>query len=97
MGFSMTVCFIGIHGMVTEATLADDSGRLFGWLESGVRGGALLAGGAASLLFSVGGAVAPFWWGAGTTFILCLREVYRDLQTKNKWGENRHVIGVEYE
>lgn len=65
MGVAMTLGFVALHGLVASVVHAGNAGKTFGWLESGSKWGAVLAGLLAGLGAQALDLRAPFLLGAG--------------------------------
>lgn len=65
MGVAMTLGFVALHGLVAAMVHAGNAGKTFGWLESGSKWGAVLAGLLAGLGVQALDLRAPFLLGAG--------------------------------
>ncbi|MDC0661664.1 MFS transporter [Marinobacter sp. SS21] len=72
MGAAMTLCFIGLHRLVSSALVSRRSGRLFGSLDSGSKWAGVAAGLVAGLASVPLGLTAPFWLGAASAALTLL-------------------------
>lgn len=72
MGAAMTLCFIGLHRLVSGALVSQRSGRMFGSLDSGSKLAGVAAGLIAGLATIPLGLTAPFWLGAGSAALALL-------------------------
>ncbi|MDX1756486.1 MAG: MFS transporter [Marinobacter sp.] len=72
MGGGMTLCFIGLHRLVSNSLVSQYSGRLFGSLDSGAKWGGVAAGLIAGSVSVPLGLAAPFWFGAASAAVTLL-------------------------
>lgn len=69
MGLAMTMAMISLNALIASIVRQSHAGRTFGWLESGSKWGAVLAGFVAGLAVHLFDARFPFFIGAAALFL----------------------------
>jgi predicted MFS family arabinose efflux permease len=77
MGIFMTISFICLHRLISNASKPTEAGGLFGWLEGAVKMSSVAGGLLASLFFQYWGSNSLFFFSAAfffsTAFFLAFR------------------------